>query len=268
MDVTRFASRMQVCTFSKSCWSANSKNKPESQRVNEAHGTGNKATVRVRICDHPALGKISKRLGEAYAEHVQLTKPSIQDGMRLLPIGKAFEHAEMVRMARQDIEPLIAEFVADYPEALARAPIELNGLFDPKAWPPAERIRDRFGLTVHYLPCPTGGEWDSWLEESHQVAVDDLRDQLEKAIRRVQERCASDGKLYDTVFTNLREILDAVPDLDLAPESEICRLAELAQPIALYDADQLRENNYVRQRVASQAADVFSTFGTGSLADV
>lgn len=267
MNLQNIAKGIQLTTLNTSCWRASKVNRPETAKVNDAHGTGNKAHVRVRVCEHPALAAITKLHSRVYADHLSMTRPSIMDGTRLLPNSKALEHAEMIRAARVEHDALVTQFLADYENERDQAPIALNGLYDPSAWPSLASIRDKFALTVRYLPCPVDGAWAEWLEESARAATSELREQIELAVKRVQDRCMATGeRLYSTVFTGLRELLASVPDLDIADDSEIRRLAELARPLASIEKDDIVDDDAARHRVAAQARDVLDMFGAGSLA--
>jgi hypothetical protein len=268
MNVQHIAGRVQLVTLNQSRWSASKLHKRETAKVNDDHHTGDRAKVRVKICDHQNLELIGKLDAATYDQHVAMTRPTIQDGVRMLPVGKALEHADMIREARAKRDALVAGFLADYDDEKARAPIVLNGLYDPAMWPDRSDIAQKFGLTVRYLPCPTDGAWGDWLTESARAATDDLRTQLESAVRRVQERCAGDGKLYDTVFSGLRDLLRDIPDLDIATDSEIRRLAALAAPLVQHDVDVVRRSDAVRHQTAMDAANILDVFATGSLVGV
>ncbi len=265
MNVQHLADRNQIVNFSVGSWGTRKLNKTETAKIRAANGS-DAASVIVRVCDNPILDEIKRGDTALRNVHTSLTHPTCQDGMRLLRKGKALEHANAVSEWRAKREPLVAQFLDDYPAIADAAPTILNGLYDPSAWPTLRAMRNKFPLTCQYLSCPVDGAWTEWLESSASAACSELRDQIEEAVKHVADRCASDGKLYATVFTGLRELLECVPDLDIAPDSEIARLAALATPLASYDAESLRDNDAQRHDVASQARDALAFFGPGSLA--
>jgi hypothetical protein len=268
IDVQAIASRIQLVTLNTSYWRASRVNRSETAKVNAEHGTGNKAHVRVRVCEHPALAEYAALSQQVYTDHLKLTRPSIQDGMRILPGAKYFEHTAMVRDAQDKGARLVAWFIGDYPTERANAPTILNGLYDENAWPSVESMADKFGIRARYLPCPSDGAWSEWLTESAQAATAELRDQIESGVRRIQERCASDGKLFSTVFTGLKELLDAVPDLDIANDSEIQRLADMARPLADLDAELVRDDDKLRTETANRASALLNLFQPGALSGI
>ena len=164
------------------------------------------AKVPVHVCDHRSLGELTKLHSEAHAYHVSVTHASVDDAIRLLPMCREMEHAAKMADFRRGHDSIVANFLGDFP-GRAAAPIRLNGLYDASAWPSLESIASKFRFETSYRPCPTDGAWEDWLNVSVQAAQLELTERLEEAIKRVAERCASDGKLYETVFTNLGDLL-------------------------------------------------------------
>jgi hypothetical protein len=261
--LNHIAGRVKLCTLSRSSWSATRLHKQQTIDLNDRNHT-NAGRVVVRVCEHPALKAITALHGAVYAEHVKITLPTIQDGMRLIPVTKEFEHIKIVSDAKRDHDRLVAEFLADYDKEAREAPVRLNGLYDPAAWPTHEEMSKKFDLKAHYLGCPTDGPWAQWLEESARAATDDLKEKLEDAVRRVAERCAG-GKLHKSVFTSLRELIDFIPEIDISDSDELINLAKAARPLAKYDAEDLRGADEARTKVSNDANKVLDLFGAGSL---
>jgi hypothetical protein len=231
----------------------------ETRNTNATHGTGNAAKVLVKLTDHVALNSIAKLDAHAYQEHRRLTLPTVQDGMRLLPAGREFEHADIMRKLADERDAFVRAFMSDYETERQSAPARLNGLYDPSMWPSQRTIEGRFVFQTRYLATPSDGEWGEWLSASVESAEAELRDRLTEALKRVRERCKSDGKLYSSVFDSIRDLVALTPDLDFG--GEYAPVVEAMAPLAEIHAEDVRDNPKARTKVAKEAANILSMLG-------
>jgi hypothetical protein len=252
------AALRKVATLNTGAWRATKQHKAETAAENIRHNT-NAARVLVKVSDHRALSDILKVHAAAYQEHRRLTLPSAQDGMRLLPAGREFEHAERMRVHADNHNRLVAEFMADYDAEKAAAPVRLNGLYDASMWPSHDEVTAKFKFRTQYLPTPVDGAWSDWLAESVEVGQAELRERLQAALSRVRDRCASDGKLYASVFDDIRDLAGLVPDLDVT--GDFAPVTQALAPLATIKSDQIRDDENARQETARKAASILSVLG-------
>lgn len=172
------AARVKVCTLKTARWQAAGLHKRETKKVNDDHHTGDAAKVRVRVCDHAALTELQNLHSEAYEYHTMITRPSVDDGVRLLPMCREMEHAAKMNEYKAKHDAIVARFLADYDNERQQAPIRLNGLYDPAMWPDLERVGKKFRFETSYRPCPTEGAWEAWLAISVEAAQMELQEQL------------------------------------------------------------------------------------------
>ncbi len=255
-DASAIAARVQLSTLSLSTWARTKLNKKETKEVQDKHHS-DAARVIVTVCDSPLLEKISKVQNAARSEHYRLTLPTIQDGMRMVPVGRQFQHAEAMKPLRGEFDALVSEFCGQYPQLRNDAPARLNGLYDAAAWP--VDIRAKFGWNLRYLACPSQGEWGEWLAESAQMGQADLHERFADALRRVVDRCGQNGVLHETVFTGLRDLCDLIPDMDLS--GKLADLAARAAQLAQLDAETVRHSPKTRQDCAARAASILDMLG-------
>lgn len=256
INIEDMASRVQLCTLSMKKWQPNKLSKAETAKLRAVHGT-DAARVMVTLCDAPELDDLTKLHNAARSEFNKLTLPAVQDGFRIVPMGRQIQHAETMAGHERQITAKVAEIVRLYPEWLRAAPARLNGLFDPSAWP--TDIDAKFGYRVRYMACPTMGEWGEWLKESALIAQSDLQERFRAALVRVVERCGSGGKLHETVFTGLSELCELVPDMDLS--GKLAPLAQMAAPIGALDAEVVRGSDRVRADAAAHADRILGMMG-------
>lgn len=258
IDINEVAARTKLAVLNTGRWQATRQHRKETVAVNEAHGT-NAAKVLVRVSDHPALGDLTKLHAEAYQAHRRLTLPSAQDGMRLLPTGREFEHAEVMRKLGDRHNGLVADFLADYESERRNAPARLNGLYEAGMWPSMSEIEGKFSFRTRYLPTPADGAWGEWLAASAEEAEKELRARLAEALQRVRDRCKADGKLYASVFDSIRDLTNLVPDLDFS--GDYAPVVKAMKPLATIHAEDVRDDAKARRKVAKQATDILSVLG-------
>lgn len=258
VDLKDVAARTKLAVLNTGAWRAVKHHKAETAAENARHGT-DAARVLVRVSNHPALSKILKLDAAAYQDHKRLTLPSVQDGMRLLPVGREFEHAERMREHADARAALVRDFMADYDTERAAAPVRLNGLYDASMWPPHEVVESKFVFRTRYLATPTDGTWADWLSASTEAAESELRDRLTEALTRVRDRCSADGKLYASVFDSIRDLTALVPDLDLT--GGYAPMVEALKPLARVHADSIRDDEVARKETAKTADSILSVLG-------
>lgn len=257
-NLENIAARTKLVRLQTGAWRATKQHKAETAEENARHNT-TAARVLVRVSDHAALSGILKTHAAAYQAHKRLTLASAQDGLRIVPVGREFEHAETMRTFADKHAALVREFLADYDNERAAAPARLNGLYDASMWPNHAAVEAKFKFRTQYLPTPVDGEWADFLAESTEAAEAELRDRLTEALTRVRDRCKSDGKLYASVFDSIRDLAALVPDLDLT--GDYAPVAAALAPLARVNADSIRDDETARQETAKTAASILSVLG-------
>lgn len=260
------AARMKLCALNTGAWRATKLHRDESAKVNAAHHQTDTAKVHVKLTNSTALHELNKLHAEAYSQHKRLTLPTVQDGLRLLPVGREFEHSQVMQDFGAKHEALKVQFLAEYSDEARTAPVRLNGLYDARHWPHVSVISGKFSFRTKYLSCPTEGSWADWITESAQAAEEELRERLTEALSHLRDRCAAidgkkAGKLYGTVFSNLADVCALVPDLNFTADPQLEFAAQSAIELGKLDADTLRENHSARRDAASKAASILAAMG-------
>lgn len=262
MDITKLASRIKLVTLNTGAWRAVKLHKAETLEENQRHGLKDQARVSVRICEHKALVDLNKLHMAAYQEHRRLTLPSIQDGMRVVPCGREFEHSKAMAAFKAQHQTLVAEFLQDYEVERHAAEMRLNGLYDPRFFPSKDAVESKFKFSFQYLGCPTDGSWADWLQESAQAGQGELRNRLVGAARHLADVCAKDGgKFYQSVLDNLSDICSLAGDFNLMDDPIIAQAAQQLAPLAAESVETLREDKAHREDIGKRTAAILNVFG-------
>jgi len=258
IDVKEMAARTKLSVLNTGIFQTTRLHKSETRAENARHNT-DAAKVLVRITDNATLKELRSLHAQAYVEHKRLTMPTVQEGMRMLPVGREMQHSAAMREFGDEHNRLVAKFLAVYEDERDAAPARLNGLYDPAMWPDLSEVSRKFKFSTRYLSAPTDGAWADWLTESARAAEDALRERLVEALERVRDRCKSDGKLYASVFDSIRELTDLVPDLDFT--GGFTPIVHAMAPLAKCHAEIIRDDEQLRKAAADKAANILSVLG-------
>jgi hypothetical protein len=186
--------------------------------------------------------------------------------MRTLRNAKEFEHAAKMSELEAEYNRLLPIFLAKYPTLYDQAQGELKGLYDVRSWPDPRKIERKFSWSIRIMTPPAGADWSEWLGEVAEIACDNVRTKIYDALDRLRTCCGNlDGRLYKTVFTNLKELVEMIPDLDIEINSDLARLGDQVRELGEIDAEDIKDNETARLEAAQRAGDVLDMFGTGSL---
>lgn len=255
MNIAGIAARTQLVTLTTGCFRPTKRHRLETMEENARHNT-TAARVSVRLTDDPDLMEIARVHHAAYRVHRSLTLPCIQDGMRLLPVGRQFQHSSELGTFASQHHAIVPRFIAKYPAIRAASPQTLGTLHDPDLWP--DDIAACFKFDVRYLSCPTDGEWADWLEESARAAEDEVRERVTNALQRVVDRCESEGALYASVFSDLGELAEMLPDLNLTAAPDIAIVGAQAAKLAETNVEDARIDPATRADAAKEAERLLS----------
>jgi hypothetical protein len=85
---------------------------------------------------------------------------------------------------------------------------------------------------------------------------------LGKALGSVVDRLKDPDTIFrNSLITNLRELCDQLPKLNVMGDPEILKLAAQAEEIAHLEPDQIRDNDTVRSEAHKKAADILANMG-------
>lgn len=260
-NIVSIAERMKVVLLNQGFWDSKPQHKAESREENIRHSLeSNDAEVRIKLVkNHESLSKAKSIKGQIYIEHRRLTLPSPVDGMRIVPMGREFEHSDKISKLRQEFISHVQVFLDDYDNVVESSRQRLKGLFDQNMFPPQHVMKSKFYNNVKYMDCPTSGSWGEWIGETVELGRIELRDRLVVSARKLIDTCQGDGKLYSSVLENLEDICDLTGDFNLSEDPIIARAAKELLPIATdFSAEVLRDNKSLRANTAIRAKQILS----------
>ena len=207
------------------------------------------------------------------------TLPWMDDGTRILKgaVFMAFT-AAMADPVRQ-FDDAVDAFIATYPEIRYEARRRLGDAYADSDFPADNRLKQRFGVKLTYLPVPSTEDFRVNLsadeiaavrrnaEEALRGTVNDallsLLDRLQEPVARMATRLrlfhrTSAGKVQhpfrDSLVENVRAVVRLAPALNLMDDPRIADLcADIERNLTAHDPEQLRNSAALRESVADEA---------------
>ena len=260
-------------------WTAAKHDRTVSQEVAELHGSdASMGRYHKLLIGREALETLRQVASAAGQEHRRRTLPWLDNGARMLSAEGYFGYTEVMRQFEAQWQPALDAFVRDYPDYMDQARRRLNGLFQPEDYPPAHRIRERFGFGYSVLPLPSELDFRVELGELETARVrasicDQVNAALDAAMRDVWERIQAvvghmaerlraysvtpdgpTGVFRDSLVENVRELVGLLPTLNVTGNAAIAQLTErMRAELCSYTPRTLRNSKAARDRTAAAA---------------
>ncbi len=173
--------------------------------------------------------------------------------------------------------------MASYPGYVETARKALNGLFDPKDYPAPAHIKEKFGVRRCFMPVAHPDDFRVRLGDAHvaQIRAEiearnaelidnanrDLWQRVQEVTSRLVERLSAfqidpvtGARVHpfrDSLIENVMSLLEIMPRLNITGDAGIERVRqELAENVARYEPEALREDPHLRAKVVDAASGI------------
>ena len=273
MDLTRDA---MLVGLRISAWSGRLYDREASDHVAVHHDAStNVGRYNKRLLPKAALAALNATMSEARTRHYANSLPWDDKGSRLLTVANYEHYTEIMDGLRERLVRQRARFIEDYDGYVEQARLDLGKLFRMEEYPSREDLRGKFSIRYRITPVPDADHFiaqlasddtdrvkrdiERHIEEQLHDAVGDLYRRLAEAVERVSERLNEDGDgkplvFRDTMISNVRDLVDVVPRLNIFGDQRLARLCEQVKDrVAGVEPDSLRPSRtfdpVVRDRV-------------------
>ncbi len=261
--------------LSISQWTARKYDREVSSKAAEAYNANEKSGRynKVLIAEE-AIKKISEIVSEARDFHYKNTLPWTDDGARLLAATNYMQYTHKMRRYRSDFENEVASFIGNYDLYIQEARIHLNGMFRQKDYPTIVELPGKYEFNVAVDPLPSSADFRVAIKDSeiqalradmemrlykaHNAAMKDLWDRLYKPVKHMAEKLSDpEGKFKDTLVSNVREIVDLLPRLNVMDDPTLEELRkDVENKLCGQAPETLRTAGFVRSIIATEAQQI------------
>jgi hypothetical protein len=264
-----------------SCWEARRQDKKVNNEVAASHGTatGVGRYHKDLLPDAEEHQAILKLRNAWRVWHMENTLPWDNNGARVIRSAAFLDYAKEYREYKDKFEAACEIFYNAYPTLVAQAEFKLNTLFNAADYPPVETIKDKFAVRMTTFPMPNSEDFriiesipPEEVERLQSEAVVGLNEQVTLAIKdlwgrlhgvvsamsnRLQE--GQDGKplkFHDTLVSNIEDLLNKVPQLNLTDDPEITTMTNAMRELIGYSPATLREDMATRISISGKAKEL------------
>jgi hypothetical protein len=286
------SSKAMLCTVSISAWSGYKFDREAAEEIAEIHGADkDSGRFNKRLVPRKELEEITKIIGRARRGHEFVTLPWSDNGYRVLPAAAYMDHTNTMRLHVAEFEAAVSRLAARF-EELVTNQSRLGTLFKVEDYPGMrqeggklrfiipDELRARFSFETKVLPLPDAddfrlsiGDHDrerikrqiaESIQASLRVGTRELWQRLYKVVSHMSSRMteyntAQDGskpRLYDSMITNIVEIVDVLPKLNIAGDRELERMTSEIRNSLVVNPQELRKSETMRSDAAKAAVDI------------
>ncbi|HUD74848.1 MAG TPA: hypothetical protein VMQ76_07235 [Terracidiphilus sp.] len=210
------------------------------------------------------------------------TVPSFfKEGFQLasLEAVEAIE-ARMRKAVAEDLPPLVAALVKEYPAKVAMAELALGSQFRATDYPTATELAEQFGLQWYWIAFTTPealppelraaeeAKMKEQIADAGEQIIDAMRTALAGLIAHAVDKLTpgADGKskvFRDSLIGNIQAFIETFPSRNFMGDTDLASLVEKAKTVlAGAEPDKLRKYSAVREETAAAFKEIQGTLDT------
>lgn len=226
--------------------------------------------------DRSDVKEISRVANIARTYHRNMTVPWGHDNYRLIPATLVQKYSRKIKGMKLEFESHVKDLKVKWASVLNSSKMRLGPAFDPNEYPDVSEVEKFYEFEIHFKPIPQDDHFILKVEKTtlDEIKMDLVKEQeknlkkvtqniwerLYELVQRMSERLNDkDPRIYNTLVSNLEELVDILPDLNLTNDpklSEMC--TEVKQKLIIFTPGQLRKDKRVRDKTAKDAKDIQS----------
>lgn len=278
------ASRAMLVNLTISQWSARKRDKDVTDEVNSQHGaTSTAGNYNKHLLPDGALDGIQKAVSTTRNEFLARTLPWQNDGSRIMAADKYFELSAWFQKRRYEFEAEVDKFLANYDVHRNAAQVKLGSMFKDTDYPTREDLKRRFGIDFKVNLIAASDDIriqmsedqaneirqsiEGQIKDATNAAVKEIYDRVRSVAERMVDRLTaykpatakgekSEGVFKDTLVSNVEELIDIMPALNITGDPKITEMAERMKALVQFTPKELREDADARKATATSAQSI------------
>ncbi len=227
---------------------------------------------------HPAFRMVTRVRHDIQSTWRALSLPYPEPGIRLIRVNDIDEFNRRMSGLREQLDEAVSQLDEHYAELKLAARQRLGSLFDPRDYPAS--VRGMFGVAwdfpnveppaylqnlnpaLYEEECRrVAARFDDAVQLAEEAFVAELNGLVEHLLERLSGQTDGKPKIFrDSAIENLLEFFQRFRQLNVRSNDELDELVSQAQQIVQgIQPQSLRDNNVLRQTVASELAEVRGT---------
>lgn len=267
--------RALLARVSVTRWAASKHDRKVSGEIDIAHNATNAGRYIKSLVDKQHTKALITSAGKIRSFHYEHTLPWDDEGDRLLPAKSLQKYNDGLRILTLEDEQLRRDFLAVYPGLLAAAPSRLGSLFDPADFPDVAELSSKFAVTINMKPVPDAADFrinvsnevaaqlkasiNADRDTKFQAAMKSCYGRMESVVSHISTTLKKeDPKIFDTLVTNARDLVECLEDLNIAGDPHLEQLRQDLDAMLPRSAKALKHNPDLRAKMADEADTILA----------
>jgi hypothetical protein len=255
--------------------------KPDEKLTNAMHQQAkvkDKGTVRVfkSLFPKECVSEYTKHMNEASIYFYTNTTPWEDTGFRLLMVKNHSEFSQKMRGYMESFDDAVERFLQNLKSNIDKAEVALGDAFDRNDYLDVDALRQSFCLEIKFSSIPDADDVRLSLpqEELEQIQRD-IREHLQEKVKRTtldlwqrmqkqltymkkqMNEVKKPEKLSDTIITNIRDICDLIPHLNITQDGELEKMKDVViNRLSHFNPDDIRESEEIRDELAETSEEL------------
>jgi Asp-tRNA(Asn)/Glu-tRNA(Gln) amidotransferase C subunit len=243
----------------------------------DADGTAISASKKLLNSKHPAFAAVTKIKGNATKYWKESSLPFPEPGLRLIGRQRIGEFDIRMIEFNQELREAVQELETHYGEMRMAAKRRLGSLFNSSDYPatlvgafaiehsfPSVEVPEylqQLNPAVYRQECErVQTQFSDAVAMAEQMFHEQLKELVEHLVERLSDNDGKAKTFRDSTITNITDFFGRFRQLRIGSNEELEQLVELAQSIVGgLEPQRLRDNQTLRQQIASQMANVKSS---------
>jgi len=270
--------------LSISVWAGRKLDKKVSQEVDSAKNTKTRAGNyhKQLLAGSKELATIASIGAAARIWHYSRTMPWSDSGTRLLPTSAFMEYKAELAQYMQQFDLAVKDFLDSYAVQVSAAAFTMGDLFDRNEYPDVNDIANKFKFVYTISPVPEAGDfrvdvtsnammelassYRQAYEQRTQAAMADVWNRVFSAAEHLVSRLSvdEDGKkavFKESTIEGMYELIGLLNHLNVTKDAKLDAMrTQLEQAMLGTTAEDLRKDDYLREKVREGVADILDKF--------
>lgn len=272
-----------IVNLSISQWTGKKNDKKVTQEINDLHATKNDTGhFNKLLVKKESLAPIQKIMTKIRTFHYFNSLPWSNNNERLIPSSIYLEYVKEIGKLQKEYEEECNKFLNSYETLIEEAKDRLKEMFNFSDYPSKLELTDKFGMHTAFFPVPSTdfrvvldeeeiaklkSSVEIEIQERLNIAAKDNWKRIKESLNNLKNGLnnKTEGKgsgFRDSLFTNLEEIVNTIPKLNITDDNNITEVIKEISEIAKIDPNDARKNTSVKVDTIQKVDDVMNKFSS------
>jgi hypothetical protein len=266
--------KAMIATCSVSLWEGmTTDRKVTGEIVTSKHSSQDAGLWTTRLVPKNALKPVKNAGINLRNVHKRFTLPWLDNGGRILPIKMYMKYAKAMRSAKDAFDDAVNNFLKIYPKLLEQKEIRLGELAKNASFPNISELRYKFNVETSLFPLSDASDFRAEVltdsedilkkqiqksfEKTCAKAHADIYSRIKELISKLHDTLKEKDKVFrDTLFTNIKDFVDIMSDLNFTEDPHIEELKTDINALLKISPDTVRISPEARSISAQYAENI------------